>query len=448
MKSLQARLSLGLLVGLIVIFVVQWYIAHRALEYLLIRYATLHLEEDAENLLAALRLDNGTDIQPDAARIDSRYQRPFSGNYFLVKIGDDTIQSRSLWDFTIDVPPTAVGESIDSEVDGPSGQHLLMVARGFRKFDRGIVVVVAEDIRPLRADVETFQWQFAVVATVMLIVVIVLHMFWVRRGLSPLKSIQRELHLLESGELKKLTVELAPSEVQPLVRQVNRLLEAMLSRMERSRRALGNLAHALKTPLTALTQHIDGPELQQHPETQAELRRYAEAVRELIERELKRARMAGDAMPMQRYDLRAEIDSLLQTLRMVHREKNLAINAQIPETTSCPVDREDLFELLGNLLDNACKWARTRVRLVIDSNKGWEFKVEDDGPGVSAEHFDRIAQRGIRIDETTKGHGLGLSIVQDLVDSYHGTIKFDISPELGGLRVAIQFPNTAQITTV
>jgi signal transduction histidine kinase len=440
MRSLQARLSLGLLVGLVIVFVVQWYVAHRALEYLLIRYATIHLEEDAETLLAALRLDDPTNLHPDPTRLDSRYQRPFSGQYFVLDVGAQTTRSRSLWDYPLRVPRATLGESTSSIVPGPADQQLLLVVRGFRKAELNVVIAVAEDIGPLRADVARFQWQFAALAITMLGVLIVLHMLWVRRGLFPLKTIQHELDALEAGEVRKLTVELAPSEVQPLVRQVNRLLGAVMSRLDRSRRALGNLAHALKTPLTALTQEIERPEIERLPEVQSQLRRYSESVRELVERELKRARIAGAAMPTQRYDLAAEIDSLLQTLRMVHRDKGLDIVASAPQASGCPLDREDMFELLGNLLDNACKWARTKVRLTVSSGPDWAFAVEDDGPGVADHDMGRIAQRGVRMDESTSGHGLGLSIVKDLVEDYNGTIAFDTSPELGGLRVVATIP--------
>lgn len=441
MHSLQARLSLGLLIGLVVVFVVQWYVAHRALEYLLIRYVTAHLEQDAETVLAALREDATQGLRPDATRVDARYQRPFSGQYYLIRVGAHSIQSRSLWDFSLTIPAVAPGESINSVVDGPEKQELLLVVRGFSKFDRDVVIAVARDIEALRSDVAMFQWRFAGLAVALLIVLIALHMVWVRRGLSPLKTIQRELDALEAGTVKRLTVELAPSEVQPLVRQVNRLVGLILSRMERSRHALGNLAHALKTPLTALTQQIEQPEIAAHPELQRQLRRYTATVQDLIERELKRARVAGAAVPTQRYDLAAEIESLLQTLRMVHRAKNVAIESILQTTSACALDREDLFELLGNLLDNACKWSRARVRLTVKFDGDWMFIIEDDGPGVPPEEFGRIAERGIRIDEHTAGHGLGLSIVKDLLDTYHGSIEFDASPDLGGFRVRARVPD-------
>lgn len=439
MHSLQSRLSLGLLVSLVIAFVVQWTVANRALEYLLEQQAIDHLEQETETILGLARVSEAGEPVIDTGRVDARFSRPFSGHYFLIRIGTHTARSRSLWDAALEIPDVATGQVVHRHVPGPEGQRLLLVAHGFVKSERSIVVAAAEDTTALRARIREFQWQYAILSVTMLLILVALHVAWVRRGLRPLTIIETELRSLEQGQRPRLSEERVPREVQPLVRQFNRLIGLLLTRMERSRNALGNLAHALKTPLTALQQQLDRPELNAHPDLQQQLRRHTTMLRELAERELKRARIAGGALPAQRYDLAATVDDLVQTLRMAYRDKAPEFEIKIADGVS-PLDREDLLELLGNLLDNACKWARRRVALTIRAGERWSFEVEDDGPGVAPEKIELITQRGIRIDENTAGHGLGLAIVKDLVENYGGQLSFGVSTRLGGFRACAEIP--------
>jgi len=288
--------------------------------------------------------------------------------------------------------------------------------------------------------VRAFQWRYAWLAVGILVTLVGLQMWWVSRGLRPLDDIRAELRALEQGALRQLTATHAPREVQPLVQQINRLLDLLQKRLERSRNALGNLAHGLKTPLTALMQQFDQPEISQHAELKSRLQQHTHTVHQLIERELRRARVVGVALPAGQYDLSAEVEALLQTLRMVYRDKNLQIETRVVSESHCRLDREDLFELLGNLLDNACKWANTRVRLTIVAQPQWQFTVEDDGPGVEQQELDKLTLRGVRIDESTAGHGLGLSIAKDLVEHYGGELILGRSEDLGGFRCSARIP--------
>lgn len=443
MRSLQGRLSAGLLIILVLALLVQWFFANRALEYLLKSYAISQLEQDVELLLAGLHQNAGGGLELDPARNLPKYHRPLSGDYFRIVAREEVIRSRSLWDADLSVPVLSPSAEQSWEATGPAAQPLLLVARGYTKFDRDLVIGVGTNIAPLLADLNTFRWQYGVLSTVVLAVLVALHAGGVRRGLRPLTAIRADLAALEKGEIQQLDSARAPLEVQPLVEQINRLLSVLMQRVERSRNAMGNLAHALKTPLAVLMSRIEGPELALQPELRHELLRHTQTVRELIERELKRARVVGAAIPSGRYDLAAELDALLHTLRMVYRDKVLAISVNTPPAADCPLDREDLLELLGNLLDNACKWARSQVRLSVLPGAEWRFTVEDDGPGVSQAELKSITARGVRIDESTAGHGLGLAIARDLLDHYRGTLHFDASPVLGGLRVVAEVPHLA-----
>ena len=228
-----------------------------------------------------------------------------------------------------------------------------------------------------------------------------------------------------------------PIEIQPLVAEINRLIELMGQRLQRSRHALGNLAHALKTPLTQLLQLAE----RQPQDLRTELERPTRQVKILIERELKRARIAGGAAPGQRVLLKREVADLVDTLGKIYREKALRIDCHIPSGSLFPGDRDDLLELLGNLLDNACQWAAGRVRLsVAESDFCLSVSVEDDGPGCPPAHLDRLTRRGARLDEDRNGHGLGLAIVADIVDQYGGFLRLGRSQDLGGFAARIEFP--------
>ncbi|MFZ1639854.1 MAG: ATP-binding protein, partial [Candidatus Contendobacter sp.] len=210
----------------------------------------------------------------------------------------------------------------------------------------------------------------------------------------------------------------------------------------RARHALGNLAHALKMPLTALIQLTDRPP----PAGDAkgwwrDLRQQLQHIRTLTERELKRARIAGGGAPGQRVLLDREMADLLATLRRIHRAREIAIEVQIPPGSGFAGDRDDLLELLGNLLDNACQWAETVVRLTAgaDMENLW-LRIEDDGPGCPPDQLEMLRQRGTRIDESRAGHGLGLAIAGDIVAQYGGTLRLGRSEDLGGFLAEVVLP--------
>ncbi|WP_259332762.1 ATP-binding protein, partial [Pseudomonas sp. FW305-17] len=230
-----------------------------------------------------------------------------------------------------------------------------------------------------------------------------------------------------------------PSELQPLVDQINHLLTHTEDSLRRSRNALGNLGHALKTPLAVLISLAASERLQALPEVRAQMREQLEQIQQRLARELNRARLAGDALPGAQFDCDAELPGLLATLGMIHGE-GLLLERDAPPGLLLPWDREDLLELLGNLLDNACKWADSEVRLgIAPTTEGYQLMVDDDGPGIPEAQRLQVLERGSRLDEQVDGHGLGLGIVRDIVEAWGGRIALLESP-LGGLRVSIELP--------
>ena len=436
MRSIQSRLGLGLAVSLVAVFVLQWLVVSVSLQRLSEAGLSAHIEHDIDNLLAGLSFDGAGRLQLAPERVDQIYQLPFSGSYFRIVSDAQVIRSRSLWDQDLPAAALTPGQSASQRLAGPQAQPLLVITRAFELDGRRIDISVARDLTPLANDIRRFRDRYALVSGAALVLLLALQVFLVRQGLRPLRRTRAELKQLERGEIGELS-ESVPDELRPLVHELNQLLATMKQRLTRSRQALGNLAHALKTPLTRIAQLASHPALQGAPDVQQPLRTQTEIIRRFIDRELGRARLAGGAQPGQRFDVRHEIPALIETLAAIYREKNLAMDIRLADDIHLAADREDMLELLGNLLDNACRWARHKVRLTVEAGNGLTIAVEDDGPGASPENLQRLTERGTRLDEATDSHGLGLAIARDIAASYGGTLTLERSPDLGGLQVRV-----------
>ncbi|HEX5635472.1 MAG TPA: sensor histidine kinase, partial [Gammaproteobacteria bacterium] len=321
--------------------------------------------------------------------------------------------------------------------DGPANQALLVWSGGYIKQDRHITIAVAEDLSPLQRQLRYYSALFAGITLLFLGVLLIVQRYIVRRSFQSLNAIKNELRQLEQGTVRQL-ISQAPIEVQPLVTEVNRLITLMDQRLQRSRNALGNLAHALKGPLNLITQICDNETLKQYPDIRNELLQHTKVLQQLIDHELKRARLAGTGGSGQYFQPQDELPSLEKLLQRLYEHKSLQIHHEYPDHALGDTDRNDMLELLGNLLDNACKWANTKVVYSIQQDQHITITVEDDGPGCSDEQLKILTQRGVKLDESVPGHGLGLAIVKDIVNLYNGEMQFDRSPELGGLRVIIK----------
>lgn len=263
---------------------------------------------------------------------------------------------------------------------------------------------------------------------------VVLQSLIISRALMPLVHVQRALQQIGRGEVSRIDVE-SPTEIRPLVDEVNRLLTLVNRRLTQSRTAIGNLAHALKTPLAMLFRAADDASL---PAAIREtLQEHTKTIHGRLERELKRARLAGGEAVGGRIDLGAELELMVRVLHSIYREKDLSIVIAAPEGT-VPFDREDVLELVGNLADNACKWAKSAVSIDAkyqETENTICIRVSDDGPGCSEEQYEHLKTRGLRLDESRAGHGLGLSICTEIVAFYGGELSFGRDKTLGGLEV-------------
>lgn len=261
----------------------------------------------------------------------------------------------------------------------------------------------------------------------------------IRRGLSPFNQLRTKLLAVREGRERRVDGTY-PSEVQPLVNDLNALLDDRDRRVERALARAGDLAHGLKTPLAVLAQEADRASAAGHRELAALIGQQVERMRRQVDYQLAQARAAASDRTTDAIALAEPVQALVRTLRRLYVDRGIVIEASVAADHSAHVRREDLDEILGNVLDNACQWAASRV--AISSARGDAatiVTVDDDGLGIAPEMRDVVQQRGVRADQGAPGSGFGLAIVRDLLDLYGGSIALDRSP-LGGLRVRLELP--------
>lgn len=440
MSSLRRQLGVGLALGLVLILAGFWLVGSQAIRAMTEQFVLSRLGHDSDALLTALSFDASGQARLDHRLLPPLFEQPYSGHYFRLSLDDGSqLSSRSTWDFSFEVPSLPPGESSSWRMTGPAGQLLLVSSRGYRKDGRNFTLAVTEDLAPLERQLRRFQWLFAGLSLAALVLLLLIQGGILARGFAWLKPVRERLRQLETGESLQVS-ESVPEEIRPLVRQINRLLGLMQQRLQHGRNSLGNLAHALKGPINLALQQIDSELLDDRASLRDDLRAQLERVAQLVERELKRARMAGQGMPGVLFNPQREMPVLIAMMRRMYRDRSLDIGADWPQVDQLPYDREDLHELLGNLLDNACKWAASRVRVELQWGDALRIRVEDDGLGVDDPELAELAVRGARADESVAGHGLGLSIVADLVQGYGGNLSFERSAGMGGLRVELLLP--------
>lgn len=431
MKSLQLRLGIGLLISLISVFIALWWLTSSSIRNLAEEYVASHLAHDAESIVEAVHFDDRNTPTLEGDQIEPVYLQPFSGQYYQVTSPSHVLRSPSLGDQYLTLPALGAGETRRLYSTGPQHQTLIIMAYGYHRQNRPVTVAVAEDLSPLLTLISAFQQRYTLIALAVLLVLITVQALILQSGFHPLKRIQQQIRDLEKGDRNQLDTQV-PLEVSALVDEVNWLLNVLEQRLQRSRNALGDLAHALKTPLTVLQQLSREDDLQAHTDICQTLQTQTTHMQRMMARVLKRARMAGSGPALAKFDIAQEIPALINVLHNMYRDKQLTIDFASPVTGTVLIDREDMLELTGNLLDNACKWAKSRVSLSIAINHEVCLRVEDDGPGAPDADIAHLLQRGVRLDESVHGHGLGLSIAQLIAEEYGGHLKLGRSTTLGG----------------
>ena len=382
------------------------------------------------------------------------FELPLSGWYWQVTRLDtnrpEVRSSRSLWDSALPhlqdqgVAPNAAG-SRQGYVMGPEEQRMRMVERMIDLGDEGrFLVSVAGDAAEIDDETRGFDRALLITFTLLAIVLLLITTFQVRFGLAPLARISAGLARIRSGSAERLEGDF-PIEVAPLARETNALIDANREIVTRARTHVGNLAHALKTPISVMMNEATA---QGQDPLALKVREQTEIMRDQVARHLERARLAARVAVIGTItDVRPVVGALARTMEKIHHGRDIAIELDAIEDARFRGERQDLEEMIGNLVDNACKWAQSRVAVeafsekpdVNDERRVVHIVVDDDGPGLSPQQREQVARRGRRLDETKPGSGLGLSIVVELANLYGGGLTLGTAP-IGGLRAELVLP--------
>lgn len=403
----------------------------------------------------------GPSVRDDLS--DPRWRTPYSGLYWQVeRIGangssDPTVlRSRSLWDAALHLP---VADAADARLqrhlmDGPTGQPLVAFSRNVRlEPSAGPAsgtwrLTVASETTALEAATQGFARQLSLYLLILGLALLGVAWAQASLGLRPLHQLKTALQALRSGHAQRLEGRF-PAEVTPLVSDFNRVLELNQQSAERARRSAGDLAHAIKTPLAVLEQLLHDPVHRVPAELQAPMLAQLSGISRQLDWQLHRARQASLALPGQRTVVLPVLQDLLRVLQKLHAVRRSAgqelewqLDCTAPDATFAGTP-DDLQQAIGNLLDNAGKWAAKTVRTrLLCRDHEICLIIEDDGPGLSSAQQEQALERGVRLDERQPGNGLGLDIVRDLMQIHGGRIELQRS-ELGGLAASLIWSATA-----
>ena len=400
------------------------------------------LATDMDGLIAAAEPDPSGGVMLQGRFLNHNFDRVYSGLYYQIKSGATGGQiSRSLFDREIvPVNQTRQGALTWGEAAGPEGQHLRVVSRRVDltpgQGSGDYTFLVAGDLAEVDRQTEEFNttliWSFLVLGLGLIGAILV----QVKIGLLPLRRVSEALARIRDGKARRLDGHF-PTEIAPLASELNSLIQHSEEVVGRARTHVSNLAHFLKTPLSVLAAEADA-----QPGPLAEsVQRQVFSMRRQVDHYLSRARAAGSLDVLgNRTQVSAVMDDLARVIGRIHAARGIVIDAECSEDICFRGERQDLEEMLGNLIDNGCKWAKGRVRVRCGSDAGrLVLTVEDDGPGLSAEQRAQVGERGERLDESVPGSGLGLAIVRDISKLYGGFFLLDASP-LGGVMARLELP--------
>jgi signal transduction histidine kinase len=452
-SSLATRLFLSATAWLVVILVITGIVLSSVY-----RDATERAFDRRLNLyLRTLIAEVATPDEPPDRQFQSLgeplFELPLSGWYWQITRTDtekaETRASRSLWDKKLpkldeSSDLTAAGVRL-GYVDGPEGQNLRMVERPVDLgADGKFLVSVAGDASEIFDETRSFDYYLGGTFAALGIVLLLTTIFQVRFGLAPLKRISDSIADIRSGRAERLEGEF-PVEIAPLARETNALIDANREIVERARTHVGNLAHAIKTPLSVIVNEASAHAADPFATKVLE---QADVMRDQVAHHLERARIAARLTIIGTVtEVAPAIEALRRTMEKIHRDRGVVIELEADPEARFRGERQDLEEMAGNLVDNACKWAASRVFIevrlerAVEAGAGAVLRVivDDDGRGLSEAERAQVARRGQRLDESKPGSGLGLSIVVDLAALYGGSLSLGSAP-IGGLRAELVLP--------
>lgn len=434
-RSLRLRLLVSGGVGVLVAsLAVAWWLG-QAFTEASERAFDRGLGEELQTLIVMGEVDDRGVFSLQSEPEDQHYAQLYSGHYWRVVAGDRQFQSRSLWDGSLDVAlPTRPGPPKVREVPGPRDETLRVLVQAVRYpgLPRPVVFIVASDRAELSAEADDFRLLAGGAVALVALTLLLLLALQVGFALRPLTRLADTAARVRRGEAASFPTEGLPSEVAPLANHLNELLDHHDRSVRRARTAAQDLAHALKTPLTVLSLEAERP----GPQLPAQVQAQVANMRASVDRHLGRSITADQRS---RTPVLAVVDALLGLMQRVHRERGIAFERLPGPDAMFAGGREDLEEMLGNLLDNAGKWARSSVQVRVGAQGGrLVLAVEDDGPGLPAEALAAITERGVRLDERKPGSGLGLAIVRDIAEGYGGVLQ--VQSEGRGFTARLELP--------
>ena len=452
MKSLQHQLSIMLGLSVVVVFILFWWLSITTIHKVADDYVLTRLEHDSEAIVKNLHIQEGQwSLTHD--NIEPIYSQTYSGHYYVVKVGGQTFRSPSLNDYPLFLTGLEEAKAnnhvyetlgpLIREGDSVKRSKLLILASQASKNNQTISLYVAEDHSPIQESLKQFDWLFGGFALLSLLMLYLLQKWILKRTFTQLAPLEKQLKEMEVSHQLNIDESMYPKEVESLIEALRFAINQASKQLKTSRQSNANLSHALKTPLNLAFQILEQIRLDASPENlkrvEIQMQQQLDKIHQLIERELKKARIASDAPLSNRFDFETDLPQLITSLKQLHQAKSIEVELAKINLPGLVIEKEDGFELLGNLLDNAFKWSRSHIKVSLSEDHYYAYIViEDDGVGVTDMALNDIQTRGYRADEAIPGHGIGLSIVKDLVDAYSGQIEFTHSA-LGGLLVKLSF---------
>ncbi|MEM6247917.1 ATP-binding protein [Shewanella vaxholmensis] len=440
LNSLKARLVISALLFILVLLPLIGVALNDAFTEQVKSATKNELSAYVYSILAVTEVENKQISIPELV-LENRFNLIQSGLYAITTTEDASGKQTIVWhsqSFMGMVPPPhftipATGQSAFEQIELAEQPHLIYsFSVSFTSQNQNVPVTIhiIKDEREFQQQIDQFNQQLWTWLLILMFVMLVFQLSWLVWTLRPLARFTQELHSVEQGKSMQLSSQY-PTELQAVARQLNILLNTEQTQRKRYRNALADLAHSLKTPLAVIKSQADLSEASSEQ---------VSVISRIIGHQLKRAQTAAAAS----WHLGIRVDEvaakLLRTLAKIYREPQINLSGEMADAAVFKGDEADLTEILGNVLDNACKAAKSTVKLTVTGD-AYQLLIciEDDGPGISEALQNQIFERGIRADSYHQGNGIGLAIVRDLVDSYNGRISVSRSETLGGAKFSISF---------
>ncbi|KXS54480.1 ATP-binding protein [Marinobacter persicus] len=433
--SVKGTLLTLLLPAGILLMVLAWLVHGLLLDRMSRSFLESRLKDEAAFLEHQIRNANG---ELDAIKTGDYFQDVFH-HAFAVHSPSKTLVSPKAWRPLL-MPLLEAGSDgitrVQESVIPEAPSDILAYRTSFQVNQTPVVVIVSEDLGALkRSQGELHAWT-AIVSLLLITLLVAVIWFGINLSMKPVTPIKAALKRLQEGEDSRIDVE-APEEFQPLVLQLNQLLDSLDQRLERSREAVANLSHSVKTPIAAVRQILEDDTRPLDSQLRHQMASRLDDINKQLESEMRRSQFAGPQVGKFAHPIDQARD-LLWLMGRLYPGKSFELSSSLPEETRWPIEEHDLSEVLGNLLDNAGKWSKQCVELELKQANGTrQVIVTDDGPGVKENEITQLGQRGLRLDQQMPGHGLGLAIVEDIVSRYSGKTHF-VTAANGGLRVIVE----------